>query len=89
MPTFQEHPDAEVQDAIIKLCDRLCMYERATSRESIFVLREQGGFCFRADSGKPIDSDLDDVPDGMLLDRIVGPGRLPQPTPVDVPGEET
>jgi hypothetical protein len=73
VPHFQQHPDPEVQDAIIKLCDRLCMYERATSRESVFVLREQGGFCFRADSGKPLDSGLDDVPDQMLLDRMAAP----------------
>jgi hypothetical protein len=72
MPHFQEHPDAEVQNAIIKLCDRLCMYERATSRESVFVLREQGGFCFRADSGKPI-AGLGDIPDQMLLDRVATP----------------
>ena len=70
MPDFQQYPDAEVQDAIIKLCDRLCMWERVTGRESILVLREQGGFCFRADSGKPLDSGLDDIPDQMLLDRV-------------------
>ena len=70
MPHFQQHPDDEVQDAIIKLCDRLCMWERATGRESVLVLREQGGLCFRADSGKPLASGVDDVPDRMLLDRM-------------------
>ncbi len=70
MPDFQEHPDAEVQAAIIQLCGRLCTWERATGRESILVLREQGGFCFRADSGKPLDSGLDDIPDEMLLRRV-------------------
>lgn len=70
MPSFQEHPDPEVQAAIIQLCDRLCSWERGTSRESVFVLREQGGFCFRADSGKPLDSGLDDIQDQHLLDRV-------------------
>lgn len=70
MPDYQTHVDSEVQEAIVKLCDRLCSWERATGRESVFVLREQGGFCFRADSGKPLDAGLNDVPDSMLLDRV-------------------
>lgn len=70
MPAFQTHPDSEVQAAIIQLCDRLCMWERATGRESVLVLREQGGFCFRADSGKPLDDGLSDIPDQQLLDCV-------------------
>ena len=70
MSMFQLHPDPEVQHAVTRLLDRLCMWERATGRESVLVLREQGGFCIRADSGKPLDSGLDDVPDEMLLRRV-------------------
>lgn len=48
-----EHPDREVQAAIVRLCDALCSYERATGRESALIIREQGGFVYRALSGKP------------------------------------
>ena len=48
-----EHLDKEVQKAIIRLNDALCTWERATSRESILIIREQGGFVHRSVSGKP------------------------------------
>jgi hypothetical protein len=48
-----QHPDREVQAAITRLCDALCMRERNTGRESVLIVREQGGFVFRASSGKP------------------------------------
>lgn len=68
MPRFQPHPDDDVQQALTKLCDALCTWERATGRRSILVLREVGGFVFRADSGKP--GIPDDIPDEQLLDSV-------------------
>lgn len=62
---WQEHPDPEVQQAIIALSNVLCSYERMTGRESVLVIREQGGFVYRAQSGKP--GIPDDVTDEMLL----------------------
>ena len=53
MEQFQHHPDSDVQQAIVRLCDTLCTWERNTGRTSALVIREQGGFCFRAASGKP------------------------------------
>lgn len=64
-----EHPDREVNHALIRLNDALCSYERATGRESILILREQGGFVHRSASGKP-NTIPDDIPDEMLLERI-------------------
>jgi len=62
------HPDEKVQGAIVQLSDALCSYERATSRESVLIVREQGGFEYRAVSGKP---DVPpDVTDDMLMNLI-------------------
>lgn len=55
-----EHPDREVQSAIIRLADALCEWERSTGRESVLIIREQD-FVFRAASGKPnIPNDVTD-----------------------------
>jgi len=64
-----EHPDADVRQAIVKLCDALCSWERATSRESVLIIREQGGFCYRAVSGKP--GVPDDITDEQLKRYIL------------------
>ncbi|MBI1833422.1 MAG: hypothetical protein HYR90_01205 [Candidatus Andersenbacteria bacterium] len=64
---YQEHPDSNVSQALTRLCDALCSWERATGRTSVLVLRESGGFHFRADSGKPLSSDNDDIPDEQLF----------------------
>lgn len=57
-----EHPDREVSAAITRLCDALCTWERNTGRESVLIIREQGGFCFRAVSGKPnVPADIEDA----------------------------
>ena len=68
--TFQEHSDPDVQAALIRLCGLLCSWERATGRESLLILRETGGFQFRADCGKPLDSSLDDVTDEQLTQEF-------------------
>ena len=59
------HPDEEVNKALIRLCDALCSWERSTGRTSALVLRELGGFNFRAASGKPFL--LDDISDDELI----------------------
>lgn len=68
--TTSEHLDEEVRQAIIKLCDALCSWERATSRESVLIIREQYGFCYRAVSGKP--GVPDDITDSQLIENIMG-----------------
>lgn len=68
---FKEHLDNEVRQAIVKLCDALCSWERETGRQSVLILREQGGFNFRATNGKPVPSSLDDVTDAQLIKNIL------------------
>ena len=72
MPKFQEHPDPDVQQAIVRLCGALCIWERATGRESVLILREQGGFCFRATSGKPVDDEPRGPSDTQLIVSVQG-----------------
>jgi hypothetical protein len=56
-----EHIDSNVQKAIIRLSDALCSWERTTSRESVLIIREVGGFEYRAVSGKPnVPTDISD-----------------------------
>lgn len=75
---FREHNDEEVRAAIRRLMGALCLRERATGRQSMLIIREnngempgeqmtRSGFVLRADSGKPLSSNLDDVPDAHLL----------------------
>ena len=63
-----EHPDKEVQAAIIRLTDALCTWERATYRDSVLILKEEGGFKHRAFCGKPDNSP--DISDEHLLSLI-------------------
>lgn len=53
MESFERHPDDEVNRALMRLCDCLCMWERSTGRTSALVLREKPEYYFRAASGKP------------------------------------
>lgn len=73
------HPSKEVEKALIRLNDALCTYERATSRESVLILREIDGFVHRSVSGKPCY--LDDVPDYQLMLNIIGHNK-----PLDADG---
>ncbi len=50
---FQEHPDKEVNSAIIKLSDALRKLERNSGGRSILILR-QTNYCYRAQDGKPV-----------------------------------
>ena len=68
---YNEHPDKEVTAAIIRLSDALCQWERNTGRETIFILREQGGYSYRAASGKPNIPEW--VTDEQLLERVHTP----------------
>lgn len=62
---MKEHEDPEVQQAIVKLCDALCTWERNAGRNSVLIVREEGGFVFRAVSGKPGISD--EIQDAELI----------------------
>jgi len=68
MTGYMQHQDPDIAQAIIKLCDALCSWERMTGRESVLVIREAGGFVFRASSGKP--GIPDDIPDEQLMNSI-------------------
>lgn len=62
------HPDPGVRQALIRLSDALCSWERNTGRESVLIVRETSGFVYRAVNGKP-DVD-DDIPDSDLMKMI-------------------
>lgn len=64
---MMEHPDPEVQSAIVRLSDALCSWERETGRESVLIVREPG-FVYRAASGKP--GIPDDITDAQLMSTI-------------------
>ncbi len=62
------HPDQDVNTALIRLNDALCQWERNTGRQSVLILREQGGYVHRSMSGKPNTSDM--VIDSELLETV-------------------
>lgn len=64
----EQHPDREVQQALVRLNDALCSWERSTGRQSILILREQGGFEHRSASGKP--NITDDIEDEILWRQV-------------------
>lgn len=63
-----EHPSERVQAALIRLNDEICSWERSTGRQSILILREQGGFEHRSASGKP--NIPDDIEDELLWRQV-------------------
>lgn len=65
-----EHPCQEVQQAIIRLNDALCSWERSTGRESVLIIREVGGYEHRSASGKP--GIPADIPDEDLFATVRG-----------------
>ncbi len=68
--SYMQHPDPEVRQALVRLADALCSWERNTGRESVLILREVDGFVYRAVNGKP---DVpDDVEDAQLMKLIEG-----------------
>lgn len=66
------HRSEEVEKAIITLADALCTWERATSIQSVMIIREVGGFQFRAVNGKP--NVPSHVTDKELFELIRGGG---------------
>ncbi len=60
MSMWKTHPDENVQQAMIRLCDALCSWERSTGRQNLLVVIEQdehdplGRYEFVADCGKPL-----------------------------------
>lgn len=59
------HPSLEVNQALIKLADALCQWERSTGNQSILILREQGIPSIRFDCGKPT------IPEDMLDSEVL------------------
>lgn len=66
-----KHANNDVQQAIIRLADALCSWERSTGIESVLIVREKG-FVFRAVNGKPIIKT--DIVDAQLVEDIGGGG---------------
>lgn len=66
-----QHPDNRVNQALAQLNDALCSWERSTGRQSVLILREEGGYVHRSASGKP--TVPDDVPDSLLLQMVESP----------------
>lgn len=64
---YNEHPDKEVTEAIIRLSDALCQWERSTGRESVLIIREKN-WSYRAQSGKPGVPDF--VTDEQMIDML-------------------
>ena len=64
-----QHQDAAVQKALTELNDALCSWERDTGRQSVLILREQGGFEIRSMSGKPVEL-VEGLTDEMMFDAI-------------------
>lgn len=59
------HRDEIVNDAIVRLSDALCEYERATFIDSVLIIRERKGFVYRAISGKS------NVPNNLSDDKLL------------------
>lgn len=65
-----DHSSPAVRDALVRLSDALCGWERVTGRESVLILREVGRFCYRAVNGKP--GVPEDVTDEELMRNCLG-----------------
>lgn len=50
---MNEHPSKDVQQALVRLNDALCAWERNTGIQSVLILREENGWSHRSQSGKP------------------------------------
>lgn len=67
------HMDEDVNDALIKLLDRLCTWERETGRESTLILipAQQDEQIVMAQSGKPYPPDLVMKPEEIVTNAMV------------------
>jgi hypothetical protein len=71
MAEYMEHPNEEVRSALIRLSDALAEWERNTGRRSVLIVREQGGFVYRAQDGKPFSDEFEPT-DSELVDMTLG-----------------
>jgi hypothetical protein len=82
MSDLFSHPDRDVDVAVLRLCQALVCWERATGRQSVLILRENNGelagerikapgYVFRAVNGCPLGSSNDDLPDDHILRPFV------------------
>ena len=62
------HQSDDVNAALLRLSDALCTWERTTGRRSVLIVREEGGWNYRAADGKPMVPV--DVSDTMLLQMV-------------------
>jgi hypothetical protein len=67
---FIQHPDQDIRQALVQLTDALCSWERDTGIKSVLILREPGGFVYRAVNGKH--NVPDDVEDAQLMKIVEG-----------------
>jgi len=63
-----QHQNSDIKQALVRLTDALCSWERSTGIDSVLILREKGGFVYRAVSGKA--NIPDDIPDSHLMKII-------------------
>jgi hypothetical protein len=65
------HGDPRVRALIINLNDALCSWERETGRESVLIIREQGGFVHRSVSGKPVPPVARGLSDDVIIRSVL------------------
>jgi hypothetical protein len=71
------HPDDDVRNAMIRLSDALCRYERSTGREYLLIVKgdtSKGPMEYRSLSGGPASQDADDE---HLLESFEGTIKPP------------
>lgn len=66
------HEDPEVEQALIRLLDRLCQWERATSRRSTLILIPAlpDEKIVIAQDGKPLPHDFDITPEQIVANAM-------------------
>lgn len=58
---MHEHPSEDVRRAMVRLADALCMWERATSRHNLVIVKDSSGCEYRAMDGGPVPDDIQDT----------------------------
>jgi len=70
MAYYTQHPSGDVREALEQLSNALGSWEKSTGIRSVLILREPGGFVYRAVNGKTNVSD--DIEDADLLKIVKG-----------------
>jgi len=66
-----QHPDPNVERAIVELANALRAWGRNSGRESILIVREEDGFICRAYIAPSWNPDVpDDITDEQMLQKI-------------------